>query len=301
MYHEFVTGPNGEEIFYEYGEYAFEGDWEKEIDDVGNGKRMRDVLTDYFYPFATAYSYFTYDEENKQYVAQSITLTAGEYEHTFTDVYVKLKDGKLHEMTYTQDGMLFTISEVGTTSVTLPTISYTVSEEQWDAIVVGSDFDNVRIDFDCRTEDGECITADQFSYAPNAMEIGNGKYLVKQDDVWYFVSYLEDVGYVGVECSKDDYTFAGTKGKQLVGKYSSFTYDEENLCYVAENIAFGDDDSCAELKIYVRNGKIVYIEQKTTAEVSGSETVVINKYEISSYGRVEDEDVTCNIPDFTIQ
>ena len=106
---------------YKYGQGP-EGNWIKELDQYSQGERMITSLDLYFYVFAGKYSSFEYDAENKRYTAESITVDHGGANFVYTDICVKLKGGKISEITYSLSGAEIRIDNVGSTSVTLPTI-----------------------------------------------------------------------------------------------------------------------------------------------------------------------------------
>ena len=303
LYHEVVTNDDGSVTWYEYGESSFEGDWMKAIDDAGNGGRMRAVLDTYFYPFANAYKSFTYDAESKQYTASSITLTVDGTDYTYTDVCVKIENGKLIELTYISGYMNFTVSEVGTTVVELPIIKYTADEEEWNSIMNGAYFDNVRVSFESNTESGEYVSFYELNVTEDKIEAGGDPnpqiLLAMRDGVWYKISYDYDIGeYFGVACERYDYSVLGNIKSQLGGHYNSFTYDEVNNCYVAKNFEFVDG-ICQELRVHLRGGRLVGIEQITTGTVNGSTVTLVNTYEFLRYGNVSGEYI--NVPEFTVK
>ena len=89
---------------------------------------------------------------------------------------------------------------------------------------------NVRVDFNSFDENGDYVSSRQLKFCESAFQLIHG-YVVKQGDTWYYVSKdVDKGGYIGVVCSKDDYSLKGTLCAQLVGQYDSFTYDEENRC-----------------------------------------------------------------------
>ena len=301
LYYEFVT-VDGEEICYIYDQILYEGDFEFEVDDRNSGERTRDILNAHFYPFAQMFDSFTYDAENEQYVAESLSATVAGQEYTYNDVCVKIKGGKLVEITYIWNENNLSIVDVNDTVVTIPTVTYTVSEQEWDDIMTSDTLDNSVINLDSKREDGEYINADQFKFAPNAMEVGGGVYLLNIDGVWHMINRdwdNHDGAYVVVPCSKDDYTFKSMVIGYLEGKYSSFEFDEQNRCYVATDITMGDN-LCSEVRVYIRNGQFTGMEQITTTELDGEQITAINTYYVLKIGDVKDEDVTCNIPDFTV-
>ena len=110
-------------VCYIYGQDP-EGNWMKALDQRGQGERMIESLDAYFYVFAGKYSSFEYDAENKQYTAESITSSIMGTNFVFTDICVKLNGGKISEITYSisnANGAEIKITNVGTTSITLPT------------------------------------------------------------------------------------------------------------------------------------------------------------------------------------
>lgn len=122
---EFVP-EGGSKLCYIYGQGA-EGNWIKELDQRGQGERMIADLDTYFYSFADKYSSFEYDAQNKQYTAESITVAykVMDADVVFTDICIKLEDGKIYEITYSVLGAEIKIDNVGTTSVTIPTLTAT--------------------------------------------------------------------------------------------------------------------------------------------------------------------------------
>jgi hypothetical protein len=304
----------GEEICYQYGETSNPGDWIKEVDEGGNGGRMRDSLNTHFLPFASMFDSFTYDEENKQYVAESVTATVVGQTYTYTNVCIRIEDGALVEITFdwkvtgTGTGtememeMYFRICDFGSTSVTLPTIRYTASAEEWQSLMTSGILDNVRVDVEVKTVEGQFVTNDQWSFAENAKYVGEGIYLVKEEGVWYKVTRDFDMDkYVGVSCeSIDDYTLRGTIFADLANKYSLFEYDEQEHCYVATNVtAMGVQYS--ELKVYIRNGYVVGLEHTDEEMLEGTPTVLVTTMEFGNYGGVEDDDILFNIEGYILQ
>ena len=138
-YHTVYTGLNytgdafldfvlegGSKVCYIY-EADNGGNWMKGLDQRGQGERMIADLDMYFYSFADKYSSFEYDAEDKQYTAESITVAYRETDMdiVFTDICIKLEDGKISEITYSVYGAEIKITNIGTTSVTLPTPTVT--------------------------------------------------------------------------------------------------------------------------------------------------------------------------------
>ena len=71
-----------------------------------------------------------------------------------------------------------------------------------------------------------------------------------------------------------------------------------NNCYVAKNFEFVDG-ICQELRVHLRGGRLVGIEQITTGTVNGSTVTLVNTYEFLRYGNVSGEYI--NVPDFTVK
>lgn len=110
-------------ICYVYEQVGAEGNWIKELDEYTRGERMIDSLYMYFYLFADKYNSFEYDAEDKLYTAESITVTYMGTTFVFTDICIKLEGGKLYEITYSANDAKLKINNVGTTSVTIPTLT----------------------------------------------------------------------------------------------------------------------------------------------------------------------------------
>ena len=310
LFHEVETDEEGNEIWWEYGESAFEGDWAKFPDEEGNGNRMRAVLHSNFHPFADTFAAFKYDEEAKLYKADSVTVTVDGSSYTYTDATASFENGKLIEFSYYQKTTQFLINEVGTTSVTLPTISYEVTEDEWKAIMVGDDLKNLRIEGHGTAKEDENFTGHRILectenisliYDLNGFRYGTERGAIKKDGVWYKVDMNENYQYIGVAMSEDEIIatcyFAGLFGAQLSENFDKFTFDDENKCYVATDYTLGDKE-CDEVKIYIRNGKIVMVEE-TGVETFYDETLTVTYvYEFLRYGRVTEEHIY--LPDFEI-
>ena len=310
MFFEFEIDDNGNEIWWEYAESAFEGDWAKYLDEEGNGRRMFDVINSNFRPFAHTFGSFRYDEEAKAYVSGSVKIMYEDSSYTYTDAVAKFENGRLIEFSYRLESTVFTITNVGTTTVTIPTIKYEVTEDEWKAIMTSDDLKNLRIEGHGTAKEDEdfighrileCTENGSVIYDLHGVGFGNYRGAIKKDGVWYKVDMNEDYEFIGVATSEDEIIatcyFAGLFGAQLSENFDKFTFDAENNCYVATDYTLGDKE-CDEVKIYIRNGKIVMVEETGVETIDGDALTVTYVYEFSRYGRVTEEHIY--LPDFEI-
>lgn len=301
-YIEIVT-ENGVEVCYSYSEESFAGDWVKR-ESYFVGDDLRRALMSYFHPFASMFESFEYDAETQSYVAESVSARVDGNDLEYNDLCVKMVNGRLIEMTFTSMDESYRVSDVGEVSVTIPEIKYGASEEEWKALMAGDDFDNVIISYEMNEESGMAIVNGQIACCETAMQLLDGSYVVMLDGEWHRISRESEFSssYVAEKCDKESYTFKAMYLSQLADIYSSFTFDEETGYMVATDVvAFGEDEECSEMKILIRNGKILHIEYKTTDTGRGQETEVVKSYSFNGYGRITETEITANIPEYTVK
>ena len=297
-----------EEVFIEYlieeneywitEEVYFEGNWVKGLDNFGSRGKNFAFRDDFFYSLADHYDDFTYDDESKTYAADAITISSSGFENTATDVIVQFENGKLTQVSYAWGGITFLINEVGAVEVEIPTADCSVTEEEWESIWSGNDFENVEIrhiaeygDIVNRYVYGMSVIKSMY-FTENAISLNNGSYVVKSNGVWYEIVKAEGE-YECVEVTEqyveENYTVTGTIGAELAGKYSSFTYNAENEYYVGEL----DGQEC---RIYFANGKVAFVE---LISAEGEKTAYMFCY----YGRITEGNLDLpyvTLPDGTV-
>ena len=297
-----------EEVFIEYlieeneywitEEVYFEGNWVKGLDNFGSRGKNFAFRDDFFYSLADHYDDFTYDDESKTYAADAITISSSGFENTATDVIVQFENGKLTQVSYAWGGITFLINEVGAVEVEIPTADCSVTEEEWESIWSGNDFENVQIRH--IAEYGDIVNRYVYGmrditsvyFTENAISLNNGSYVVKSNGVWYEIVKAEGE-YECVEVTEqyveENYTVTGTIGAELAGKYSSFTYNAENEYYVGEL----DGQEC---RIYFANGKVAFVE---LISAEGEKTAYMFCY----YGRITEGNLDLpylTLPDGTV-
>ena len=183
--------------------------------------------------------------------------------------------------------------------------TYTVSEADWNSVLTGDYLTNGTINMEINGYENDVISSEDtgsqiMKSSATAMEMtmiydgqSETQYLVKDGEQWYAIEKVGDVWY-GVEYPADSvasYTFAGSIATFLVDNYDSFTYDDVNHCYVAEDydIGMGTYDF---VKLYFENNKIVKIELKVTEDATTYTTIT---YNFSDYGTT-----TIDVPQWSV-
>lgn len=176
-------------------------------------------------------------------------------------------------------------------------ITYTVTYEEWQKAFSGDYFNDVTFNasFNSYDENDVIIAEDSYSMvmkktaeATEVVAVEGGEtetgYIVKEDDLWYKLSLIDDV-WQGTVTPEGVAQEAVINFKMFLGEYESFIYDGENKCYVAQNYApVGDDEAVEYVKIYMENGKLVKLEIKDFNKGTKYNKVVItcSKYDKTS-------------------
>lgn len=117
-------------------------------------------------------------------------------------------------------------------------------------------------------------------------------YIVKQGTQWYYV-YKNGNSWKGnlltntAEINQMNLTDAVSG--MLLNKYTSFTYDSANHCYVAEDL-WAAGRTYDLIKVYVENGKII----KLVAEDFDGDNSTVRTITFSNHGTT-----TVNVPTWT--
>ena len=139
------------------------------------------------------------------------------------------------------------------------------------------------------------ITENAILQAVSAHGQSQTMYVVKKDNAWYRLSKNQDAWY-GMQITEQQvaaYTIVGGLGAYFVDKFSSFVYDSENKCYVAENLNLVGNTIFDYVKICIENGKLISVEMKRTVS---ADQYVLMQYTFTNYGTTVLEDV----PQFTV-
>ena len=174
-------------------------------------------------------------------------------------------------------------------------ITYTVaSVDEWNEVFTGDYLTNGTINIadnlyvqDVIDQEQSDVTTMKSNETSMAIIMVDGtetmyQYLVNEGNVWYALSKVGDVWY-GAEVSNEfvsAYTFAGNEGNFFVDRLSEFTYDEENHCYVANDLDL-DGETADIVKIYIENCKLVKMEIKIYVTADSYEVL---EYVFSDYG-----------------
>ena len=121
-------GEIADNVFYMYWYDSEAEAYAKEASEDSVEECIADFVSEVLPDFLKDYSKFTYSEENKNYVAESLVQGEGEYATTLNNVTLAFEDGKIVSMGYSVDMGGATIPYVATiaygdASVTLPTVA----------------------------------------------------------------------------------------------------------------------------------------------------------------------------------
>lgn len=294
------------EVWWQYEEYAFEGDWEKGLDEERNGARMRAELVRYYQPLANVFSSFTYNEESKQYTAASVTLPDGDDELVLTDLCASFENGVLVSLTYSFEsfGLLSAVKvyDVETTTAVIPVPQYGATEDQWNQIMTSDDLNNLRIYIEAYSEKFGIFDSVYYQYCESAIESGRDYAIKNENGKWIEYTWdINEYNYVTTEVSEeyviDKYFLKNTLGALLANQYGYFVYDVESKFFVIQNIAFGDK-MLDEVRILIRNGKLVLIEADLQVTIDNQTDTATYTIEFGSYGMVDAEDITPPIKNY---
>jgi len=195
------------------------------------------------------------------------------------------------------------ITDVGTTTATVPSITYGADEEEWESILTSDNLGNVVVYVEAYSDEFGYFDSSNFEFCDTAVLFNHETYFVKlEDGRWIELSLDEDTYEYIATVVSEDYVKATCDLKASLsaifsGKYGEFTYDEESKGLVAENFEI-NGKTYDSVTVFIRNGKIVGIEVATTVTLDDQEADAVYTAEFFAYGIVDEEYI--GIPEFTI-
>jgi len=250
-------------VFYDYC-YDDEAEaYVKEASDDSVEESVVDFIGEFLPEFFKDYSKFTYSEENRNYVAE--TLSDGE--ESASDITIAFEDGKIVAMRYSVEMEGLSIpGEItftyGGASVTLPYSSGIAPKKTVTADEFEAAFDlgeNWAVTYEAENfaeqqkmqvtykRDGNKFVATQtvLSTVDNSEVYSRVQYAEVADNVFYMYwydseaqAYVKEASEDSVEDSIADFTEEVLP--KFFNDYSKFTYSEENKNYVAESLPYSN-------------------------------------------------------------
>jgi len=187
----------------------------------------------------------------------------------------------------------------GYTSSSQPsTPTYTVTASQWNGLF---ELDNVTADGTIKNyvnsvlslEYSQSIKNTETAHYANSSNSEEG-YIVKQGTQWYYV-YKNGNSWKGrlltntAEINQINLTYIFSE--MLLNKYTSFTYESANHCYVAEDLSVGASTIYDQVNVYVENGKLI----KVVIESSNGDNSTVRTVTFSNHGTT-----IVNVPNWTL-
>lgn len=307
-YHVYTADGKNTEEFYKLKD----GSWYKVVNNgIENVYQITSGYTEEHSYLAQLFKdEYIFDEEKGAYTYSERKY----YNGTFGQFYIYFADGKLEKIEisvlvdttianskyYMEGEITITLSDIGSTAVTLPEIRNTVTEEEFNSHY---NIDNYTVNMTTNMEmtgpDISFSTSSQTidKYTPDAFEsmgvnTSAHELLVLRDGKWYAVEYdYASNQYVGTPENSFFYT---TLGDQLECEFADLTYDAEKGAYYA---LLEKDGISADSWLYFEAGRFAKQTISFTVEDDDGTVTAMSMIIIcSDIGSTE-----IYVPEFTVE